>query len=136
MSRHSSESEPRLSSCLQEEFTPAPDVAEETEEEVRGCGGGRVFSPEDHRAIGGAVERLGLRLLEKLPVGPQQPNVVLSPLSLALALAQLTLGQSMFSFTIFTSFWSSSVGKYTFPFVYRFQTSCRLCFPNQTKRLT
>ncbi|XP_068587841.1 alpha-2-antiplasmin [Cebidichthys violaceus] len=77
---------------LTEELTPAPDVDEETEEEVRGCGGGRVFSLEDHRAIGGAVEQLGLRLLEKLPVGPQQPNVVLSPLSLALALAQLTLG--------------------------------------------
>ncbi|XP_074467100.1 alpha-2-antiplasmin-like [Sebastes fasciatus] len=82
--------------------TTAPDVSvpvddeEEKEtkedEEVQGCGGGRVFSPEDHRAIGGAIERLGLQLLEKLPIGPQQPNVILSPLSLALALAQLTLG--------------------------------------------
>ncbi|XP_034406282.1 alpha-2-antiplasmin [Cyclopterus lumpus] len=83
---------------LTDELAPAPDVSslvaeeEEVDEELPGCGGGRVFSPEDHRAIGGAVERLGLRLLEKLLIGPQQPNVVLSPLSVALALAQLTLG--------------------------------------------
>lgn len=64
------------------------------EEEVHSCGGGRVFSSEEHRAIGGAIERLGLQFLENLPISPQQPNVVLSPLSLALALAQLTLGQS------------------------------------------
>ncbi len=57
----------------------------------------RLFSPEEHRAIGGAIERLGLLLLEKLPIRPQQPNVVLSPLSLAFALAQLTLGQSEFN---------------------------------------
>ncbi|XP_054481489.1 alpha-2-antiplasmin [Anoplopoma fimbria] len=83
---------------LTEELTPAPDVSgpaveeEEVEKEVLGCGGGRVFGPEDHRAIGGAIERLGLRLLEELLIGPKHPNVVLSPLSLALALAQLTLG--------------------------------------------
>lgn len=45
--------------------------------------------------IGGAIERLGLQLLQNLPVGPQQPNVILSPLSVAFALAQLTLGQSV-----------------------------------------
>ncbi|KAK1874609.1 Pigment epithelium-derived factor [Dissostichus eleginoides] len=48
--------------------------------------------PDSRRAIGGAIERLGLKILEQLPVGPQQPNVIISPLSLALALAQLTLG--------------------------------------------
>uniref|UniRef100_A0A3Q4HVZ2 Serpin domain-containing protein n=1 Tax=Neolamprologus brichardi TaxID=32507 RepID=A0A3Q4HVZ2_NEOBR len=54
------------------------------------CGG--AFSPEAHRAIGKATEQLGLQLLENLPVSPQQPNVILSPLSLAFALGQLTLG--------------------------------------------
>ncbi|XP_044077179.1 alpha-2-antiplasmin isoform X2 [Siniperca chuatsi] len=83
---------------LTAEPTPgAPDVSdpvdeEKETEEVHSCGGRRVFSPEEHRAIGGAIERLGLQLLEKLLIGPQQPNVVLSPLSLAFALAQLTLG--------------------------------------------
>ncbi|XP_070700063.1 alpha-2-antiplasmin [Pempheris klunzingeri] len=82
---------------LTEDPSPgAPDVSspadeeEDTEEEVHSCG--RRFSPEEHKAIGGAIERVGLQLLEKLPIGPQQPNVVLSPLSLAFALAQLTLG--------------------------------------------
>lgn len=43
-------------------------------------------------SVGGAIERLGLELLQKLPPSRQQPNVILSPLSVALALAQLTLG--------------------------------------------
>jgi len=96
----SSETEPRLCSCVQEELAPAPHVSglvaeeEETDEERPGCGGGRAFSHEERRAIGGAVERLGLRLLEKLLLGAQQPNVILSPLSVAVALAQLSLGQS------------------------------------------
>ncbi|XP_044225547.1 alpha-2-antiplasmin isoform X2 [Thunnus albacares] len=86
---------------LTEEPSPTPggpdvsapvDKEKETEEKVHSCGERRVFSPEEHRAIGGAIERLGLQLLEKLPIGLQQPNVVLSPLSLAFALAHLTLG--------------------------------------------
>ncbi|XP_040906670.1 alpha-2-antiplasmin [Toxotes jaculatrix] len=83
---------------LTEDPSPgAPDVSspvdeeEETEDTVHSCRG-RTFSHEEHRAIGGAIERLGLQLLENLPIGPQQPNVILSPLSLAFALAQLTLG--------------------------------------------
>ncbi|XP_026184343.1 alpha-2-antiplasmin [Mastacembelus armatus] len=82
---------------LTDEPTPgAPHVSDpevkEKEEKVYSCGGRRVFSPEEHQAIGGAIERLGLQLLENLPTGPQQPNVILSPLSLAFALAHLTLG--------------------------------------------
>ncbi|KAM4545876.1 alpha-2-antiplasmin [Odontesthes bonariensis] len=68
-------------------------ILEEEEKQrnkTNSCGG--IFGLEEHRAIGGAIERLGLKLLEKLTVRPQQPNVVLSPLSLALALAHLTLG--------------------------------------------
>lgn len=59
------------------------------------CGG--RFSTAARRSVGGAIERLGLQFLESLPVGPQQPNVILSPVSLAFALAQLTLGQSELS---------------------------------------
>ncbi|XP_035480373.1 alpha-2-antiplasmin isoform X1 [Scophthalmus maximus] len=84
---------------LTDEPSPgAPDVSdpvdeeEEAEDTDRSCRGGRVFSPEEHQALGGAIERLGLQLLENLPIGPQQPNVILSPLSLAFALAQLSLG--------------------------------------------
>lgn len=60
---------------------------------VHNCGRQQVFSPEEHQAIGGAIERLGIELLKNLPVGPQHLNVILSPLSLAFALAQLTLGE-------------------------------------------
>lgn len=41
---------------------------------------------------------MGLQLLENLPIVSQQPNVILSPLSVALALAHLTLGEPAFSF--------------------------------------
>uniref|UniRef100_A0A671VGU4 Serpin domain-containing protein n=2 Tax=Sparus aurata TaxID=8175 RepID=A0A671VGU4_SPAAU len=67
------------------------DEDEETEE-VQSCRVKRVFSLEERRRIGGTIQRLGLQLLENLPISPQQPNVVLSPLSLAFALAHLTLG--------------------------------------------
>ncbi|CAB1352585.1 unnamed protein product [Coregonus sp. 'balchen'] len=51
-----------------------------------------VFRQEAWRSVGGAVERLGRQLLNSLQTGPEQPNVILSPLSVALALAQLALG--------------------------------------------
>ncbi|XP_029375556.1 alpha-2-antiplasmin [Echeneis naucrates] len=70
----------------------ALDDDEDMADSAHSCTGRRVFSHEERRAIGGAVERLGLQLLENLPIGPQQPNVVLSPLSVAFGLAQLTLG--------------------------------------------
>lgn len=43
--------------------------------------------------MGGAMEMLGVQLLQNLPISPQQPNVILSPLSLTFALAQPPLGQ-------------------------------------------
>ncbi|XP_038861439.1 alpha-2-antiplasmin-like isoform X1 [Salvelinus namaycush] len=54
--------------------------------------GEQVFSQEARWSVGGAVERLGRQLLDSLQTGPEQPNVIISPLSVALALAQLTLG--------------------------------------------
>lgn len=84
--------------CTQEEpqteppeATATADGKQETESET--CGGGKMLGTEERRSVGGAIERLGLELLSKLPTGPQQPNVILSPLSVALALAQLTLGR-------------------------------------------
>ena len=44
-------------------------------------------------AIGNGIMKLGLELMEKLPTGPEQPNVIISPLSLSLALSQLALGK-------------------------------------------
>lgn len=50
------------------------------------------LSLETQQAVGGAIAQLGLKLLETLQPGPEQPNVVLSPLSISLALSQLALG--------------------------------------------
>ncbi|CAJ1063700.1 alpha-2-antiplasmin-like [Xyrichtys novacula] len=69
-----------------------PSEQEEMERSDQSCSGPRIFSPEERRVVGGTIERLGLQLLENLPFDPQQPNIILSPLSIALALAQLTLG--------------------------------------------
>ncbi|KAI2651168.1 Alpha-2-antiplasmin [Labeo rohita] len=51
-----------------------------------------VLSVEAQRAVGGAVAKLGLALLEKLQPGSEQPNIIISPLSVSLALAELALG--------------------------------------------
>ncbi|XP_061595128.1 alpha-2-antiplasmin isoform X2 [Cololabis saira] len=77
----------------EESSSPDPDVSSipaDVKENKSSCG--RTFSPEERRLIGGDVEQLGLELLKTLPISRQQPNVIISPLSLALALAHLTLG--------------------------------------------
>ncbi|CAL8276962.1 unnamed protein product [Arctogadus glacialis] len=62
------------------------------EEVAQACGNLQMFDSVTLGPLGGSIERLGLQLLEQLPVGPQQPNVLISPFSLSLALAQLALG--------------------------------------------
>ncbi|XP_076138302.1 serpin peptidase inhibitor, clade F (alpha-2 antiplasmin, pigment epithelium derived factor), member 2b [Alosa pseudoharengus] len=62
-----------------------------SEEETDGlCA--ELSSSELKEAIGSGVMKLGLKLMEKLPIGPEQPNVIISPLSLSLGLSQLALG--------------------------------------------
>ena len=61
-------------------------------EVAQACGNLQMFDSVTLGPLGGSIERLGLQLLEQLPVGPQQPNVLISPFSLSLALAQLALG--------------------------------------------
>ncbi|XP_051533093.1 alpha-2-antiplasmin-like [Myxocyprinus asiaticus] len=51
-----------------------------------------ILSLEAQRAVGGAVVKLGLELLKNLQPGPEQPNIIISPLSVSLALAELALG--------------------------------------------
>lgn len=80
---------------LQAKPTHTPGTANSSQgvEEPETCKGRKMFGTEERRSIGGAIERLGLEILEKLPTSQQQPNVILSPFSVALALAQLMLGQ-------------------------------------------
>ncbi|XP_061829203.1 serpin peptidase inhibitor, clade F (alpha-2 antiplasmin, pigment epithelium derived factor), member 2b [Nerophis lumbriciformis] len=64
---------------------------ENSEEEDEGCASiGR--SPESTEAIAASVQKLGLQLLRHLNTTPEKPNVIISPLSISLALSQLALG--------------------------------------------
>nr|XP_040035916.1 serpin peptidase inhibitor, clade F (alpha-2 antiplasmin, pigment epithelium derived factor), member 2b [Gasterosteus aculeatus aculeatus]XP_040035925.1 serpin peptidase inhibitor, clade F (alpha-2 antiplasmin, pigment epithelium derived factor), member 2b [Gasterosteus aculeatus aculeatus] len=49
-------------------------------------------SQESRDAIAAAVQRLGVQLLQNLETTPEQPNVIISPLSISVALSQLALG--------------------------------------------
>ncbi|XP_076831969.1 serpin peptidase inhibitor, clade F (alpha-2 antiplasmin, pigment epithelium derived factor), member 2b [Brachyhypopomus gauderio] len=61
---------------------------EDTDESCRR----RFSSPEIRHAIGSGIMKFGLQLLEYLDANKEQPNVIISPLSVSLALSQLALG--------------------------------------------
>lgn len=44
-------------------------------------------------AIATAIQKLGVHLLQNLETTPEQPNVIISPFSISLALSQLALGK-------------------------------------------
>ncbi|KAM9811372.1 serpin peptidase inhibitor, clade F (alpha-2 antiplasmin, pigment epithelium derived factor), member 2b isoform 1-T1 [Syngnathus typhle] len=78
------------------ESTPEPSLStagpdEEDSEEDEGCAViGRNSETSD--AVAAAVQKLGMELLQHLKTTPEQPNVMISPFSIALALSQLALG--------------------------------------------
>ncbi|XP_008297380.1 serpin peptidase inhibitor, clade F (alpha-2 antiplasmin, pigment epithelium derived factor), member 2b [Stegastes partitus] len=49
-------------------------------------------SPQSRETIAAAIQKLGVQLLQNLETTPEQPNVIISPLSISLALSQLALG--------------------------------------------
>ncbi|XP_019729848.1 serpin peptidase inhibitor, clade F (alpha-2 antiplasmin, pigment epithelium derived factor), member 2b [Hippocampus comes] len=64
---------------------------EDSSEEDEGCVSiGR--NPEATDAIATAIRKLGVQLLQNLKTTQEQPNVIISPFSIALALSQLALG--------------------------------------------
>lgn len=74
------------------EVTRAPSGADEapTEEvDEEGC---LSKSPLSRKKIATAIEKLGMKLLQNLDTTPEQPNIIISPLSIALGLSQLALG--------------------------------------------
>ncbi|XP_030634595.1 serpin peptidase inhibitor, clade F (alpha-2 antiplasmin, pigment epithelium derived factor), member 2b isoform X2 [Chanos chanos] len=75
--------------------TPEPSAGEEEDSSEGGldgvCGPG-VSRLESKLAIGSGIMNLGLKFLVNLKTGPGRPNVIISPLSLSLALSQLALG--------------------------------------------
>ncbi|XP_029302688.1 serpin peptidase inhibitor, clade F (alpha-2 antiplasmin, pigment epithelium derived factor), member 2b [Cottoperca gobio] len=48
--------------------------------------------PQSRETIAAAIQKLGVQLLQNLETTPEQPNVIISPLSISLALSQLALG--------------------------------------------
>ncbi|XP_035535370.1 serpin peptidase inhibitor, clade F (alpha-2 antiplasmin, pigment epithelium derived factor), member 2b [Morone saxatilis] len=61
---------------------------EEHDEDCRSIG----RSPQSREAIAAAIQKLGVQLLQNLETTPEQPNVIISPFSISLALSQLALG--------------------------------------------
>lgn len=65
-------------------------------------------SPESREAIAAAIQKLGVRLLQNLEATPEQPNIIISPLSISIALSQLALGKHIWplkahcTFTVFS----------------------------------
>lgn len=69
-----------------------PTGSSEQEEEQEGVCLSDSRSRQSREAIGAAIQKLGVQLLQNLETSPEQPNVIISPLSISLALSQLALG--------------------------------------------
>lgn len=75
---------------------PSPGPKEgSSEEDLDSLCDGDMTSQEIKRTIGNGILKLGLWFLENLKPSPEQPNVIISPLSLSVALSQLALGESI-----------------------------------------
>lgn len=74
---------------------PSPGQKEgSSEEDLDTICDGEMSSQQIKRTIGNGIMKLGLWFLENLKPSPEQPNVIISPLSLSVALSQLALGKS------------------------------------------
>ncbi|XP_054453606.1 serpin peptidase inhibitor, clade F (alpha-2 antiplasmin, pigment epithelium derived factor), member 2b [Anoplopoma fimbria] len=72
-------------------ITSMPNGNSSEEEEDEGClSVGRSQLAKE--AIAAAIQKLGVQLLQNLETTPEQPNVIISPLSISVALSQLALG--------------------------------------------
>lgn len=86
--------------------TSRPDGGSSEDDQEEHCkSAGR--NPESWKAITTATERLGMELLQNLETTPEQPNVIISPLSISLALSQLALGMKM----SLCSYWTVKASK-------------------------
>lgn len=72
--------------------TSAAENAENSSEEDMDELCGHFNSKELRRAVGSGIMKFGLELLENLRTDPKQSNIIISPLSVSLALSQLALG--------------------------------------------
>lgn len=72
--------------------TSTGENAESSSEEDLDESCGPLNSKELRRAIGSRIMKFGLELLENLKAEPKQSNIIISPLSVSLALSHLALG--------------------------------------------
>lgn len=74
---------------------PSPGQIEgSSEEDLDSLCDGEMSSQQIKRTIGNGIMKLGLWFLENLKPSREQPNLIISPLSLSVALSQLALGKS------------------------------------------
>ncbi|XP_018603721.1 serpin peptidase inhibitor, clade F (alpha-2 antiplasmin, pigment epithelium derived factor), member 2b [Scleropages formosus] len=71
---------------------PEEEEEDSSEELVEGGCAAYISSDKAKQALGDAVMKFGLQLLKNLKKDPDEPNVIVSPLSVSLALSQLALG--------------------------------------------
>uniref|UniRef100_A0A669BEM2 Serpin domain-containing protein n=1 Tax=Oreochromis niloticus TaxID=8128 RepID=A0A669BEM2_ORENI len=68
-----------------------PTGASSIEEDDGGCLSlGR--NPQSREIVAAAIQKMGVQLLQNLEMTPEQPNIIISPLSISLGLSQLALG--------------------------------------------
>jgi len=73
---------------------PSPGQKEgSSEEDLDSLCDGEMSSQQIKLTIGNGIMKLGLWFLENLKPSPEQPNLIISPLSLSVALSQLALGK-------------------------------------------
>lgn len=73
---------------------PSPGQKEgSSEEDLDSLCDGEMSSQQIKRTIGNGIMKLGLWFLENLKPTPEHPNLIISPLSLSVALSQLALGK-------------------------------------------
>jgi len=73
---------------------PSPGQKEgSSEEDLDSLCDGEMSSQQIKWTIGNGIMKLGLWFLENLKPSPEQPNLIISPLSLSVALSQLALGK-------------------------------------------
>ncbi|XP_010890305.1 serpin peptidase inhibitor, clade F (alpha-2 antiplasmin, pigment epithelium derived factor), member 2b [Esox lucius] len=64
---------------------------EDNQKQDEGCRA-QARRPKSRKALAYAIQKLGMKMLGQMKTGPEQPNVIISPLSISLILSQLALG--------------------------------------------
>ncbi|XP_023260335.1 alpha-2-antiplasmin-like [Seriola lalandi dorsalis] len=83
--------DPTQATVIATTITSRPSGGSSEEEQDEGCLSTNR-NPESREAIAAGIQKLGVQLLQNLETTTEQPNVIISPFSISLALSQLALG--------------------------------------------